>query len=271
MEIFRTFEHQGKTLQLAVDETVLSSKPQAKTTSRLAPGSGIIEIQSLALSAEKIAAGEKLTLSAQISGNKIAYLFTEILFHDPELNQYYGPILREYIACEQNREVNGMSHPVWGPEIALSLTLTPRLQILTDGAASALACLLPAGYGSSNQHLDGLHTAANGTSQRARLTFDSSGALQGALVCKGRGTQTTPRALTLRRGDQFCPYVQVLTQAAEGEATWQATKALSTPLTYGEPFRLVAETPIPGEYLAGVLAQDLDGKFTRQYASFRQL
>jgi hypothetical protein len=51
------------------------------------------------------------------------------------------------------------------------------------------------------------------------------------------------------------------------DGKWEVATALSTLLTFREqPLQLVTESPIPGEYLAGILIQDLDRKLTRKYA-----
>jgi hypothetical protein len=41
---------------------------------------------------------------------------------------------------------------------------------------------------------------------------------------------------------------------------------LSTPLAFHDQgLRMTKETPVPGDYLAGILVQDLDGALTRKY------
>ena len=269
MEVFQTFEHNGKVLQLATYEPDPSAKPAAKDPSIKAPGAGKFEIGTINLSADKITAGEEFTLTAQVIGKNIAYIYSEVLFHDKGLKQFYGPVSREYIQADRNKETGGVSRPDWDDTINIAVRLNPGLRLLTDGVDSAFGFLIPTGYGSSDYRLDGLYTPANGAAQRrARITFDSAGETTNVVAYKDQGSRATPHALTFKQGDQFTPFVQILTQPTDENQTWQVTKGLSTPLTFhGLPLRWVAEPLISGDYLIGLLIQDFDGALTRKYAS----
>jgi len=270
MEIFRTFEHNGKVLQLSTYESELPVKPSAAGAPGSAPGTGKLEICQLDLSSEKISSGETLTLNAQISGSNIAFIYTELLFHDTALNQYYGPVAREYVRAGQDQEVRGVSHPHWEPSFNLSLMLTPGLRLLTDGVEYAFAFLLPEGYGNPDYRLDGLYVAAGGDiRRRARLTFDSAGEVKKMLAFKEQSGRLVPYDFTMSQDDQFSPFVHILTPPVDKNSDWQVARGLSTPLTFwGQPFHWVTDLPMPGEYLAGLLVQDLDWKLSRHYTSF---
>lgn len=263
MEIFRTFEYNGRVLQLATFEPESSNKPRIKTSSVNAPGSGQFEIGPIQLSADKIPAGESLTLTAHISGKHTAHIFTEILFYDKDLGQLYGPVAREYIRAEKNKQVNGVSHPAWEDALDLTIQLTPGLRLLTDGTDSAFGFLFPEGYNSSDTYVDGLYAEADGAAQRrARIFFDSAGAVKKMTAYKEQGRRALPHALTLEQGDQFTPFIQILTPPADEIKT-----GLSTPLTYrGAPLRWESELPLPGDYWVGIIIQDLDGGLTRKYS-----
>ena len=270
MEVFQTFEYNGKILQLATYEPEPSAKPTAKASSIKAPGAGKFEIGTITLSAPsaKITAGEEFTLNAQVNGKNIAYIYAEVLFHDKNLNQFYGPVAREYIQADRNKETGGVSRPDWDDTINLAVRLNPGLRLLTDGVDSAFGFLIPAGYNDSDYRLDGLYTPAAGAAQRrARITFDSTGKTTDVVAYKEQGSHATPHALTLKQGDQFAPFVQILTQPTNEGQTWQVTKGLSTPLTFhGQPLRFVEEPLMSGDYLIGLLVQDLDGGLARKYA-----
>jgi len=258
MTTFQTFEHNGKVLQLATYKSPSASKPKKASAVR-APGAGKFEIVQINLS-------DDLTLTAQISGKNIAYIFTEILFKDG--GQYYGPVAREYIQADQNKETGGISRPDWDDTINLSIKLRPSLPLLTNGVDSAFAFATPTGYGISGWRLDGQYTSADSQTTRARITFDSDGKIKEILAIKEKGTKSTPHALTPKPGDTFAPFVQVLAEQ-DGKSPRETETVLSTPLTFGDqPFRLEKESLIPGNYLAGILIQDLDGKFTRKYVPF---
>jgi hypothetical protein len=258
MTVIQTFEHNGKVLQLITYE----SAPPKPTKSIRAPGAGKFEIGQINLS-------DEFTLTAQITGKNIAYIYTEILLKDKNLNQFYGPIAREYIQADRDKETGGISRPDWDDTINLAVTLRPSLTLLTDGVDSAFGFCIPEGYRNPNYRLDGLYAPADGTApRRARITFDSNGETKEIVVFKEQGRRSTPHALTPKQDDQFAPFVQILTQPARAaeNGKWEATTALSTPLTFRQqPLQLITEYPMPAEYLVGILVQDLDGGFTRKY------
>jgi hypothetical protein len=258
MTILKTFEYKGRVLKLSTYDT--PAKPAKKPSARRAPGrfASDFEISQLALDGD--------TLTAQISGEHIAYLFVEILMKDGD--KYYGPVLREYIPADSDKETSGVKHPDWSNPISLSIPLRPSLTLLTDGVNSAFAFCIPEGYRVSGCHLDGQYTsAAEGSQSRARITFDGDGTPRAKeiLAFKEQRMKSIPRPVTPKPGDTFAPFVQVLT---EEDGRWTTETVLSTALTFGDqPFRLEKESLIPCEYLVGVLVQDLDGGFTRKYVS----
>jgi hypothetical protein len=258
MEVFQTFEHNGRLLQIAAYESE-SPKP-AKASSTRAPGAGKFEIGQINLS-------DDFTLTAQVAGKNIAYIYTEVLLKDKNLNQFYGPVSRVYIQADQDKETDGINYPDWDEEINLAATLRPSLRLLTDGVDSAFCFSIPEAYENPNYRLDGLYTPADGAApRRACITFDSNGKTKEILAFKEQGRLATPHILTPNQEDQFAPFVQILTPAVEEDGKWDVTAALSNPLTFrDQPLCIVAETPMPAEYLVGILIQDLDGKFTRKY------
>jgi hypothetical protein len=261
MEIFRTFTHNGKSLQLAAYEPDAQPHPAVHR----APGTGDFTVESLSLSAAAIHPGDELTLTAQVSGENIAFIYTEILLRDPELEQFYGPVTQEYLRAGRDKETGEVTYPDWDATIAISSRIQPHLRLLTDGTDYAFCFSSPAGYTSSDTWLEGLYTSADGeTLRRARLTFDADGMLTRAVAYKSRGGA---HALRFQPDDQFAPFVQILTPPSAENPAWQATTGLSTSLTFrGQPFHWQPETLIPGNYLAGLLIQDLDGALTRRYA-----
>lgn len=270
MDIMRTFEHNGRALKVAAYEPEITAMPSLSGASVIAPGTGKFEIGPLNLSAEKIAPGESLTLCAQITGENIAFIYSEILLYDSELGHYYGPVAQEYVLSGKNTEVQGVIYPVWEAEIKLALNLSPSMRILSDGVDSAFAFMRPEGYGQASYQLEGLYNRAGSDSRRrARLKFGSAGEVSSMLIYKERGGRSAPHALTISSGDQFSPFVQILTCSSSEKPVWQVTRGISTALTWREAgFRWTEETPMPGEYLLGLVIQDLDGARTRQYAPF---
>ncbi|MCA1899347.1 MAG: hypothetical protein LDL50_01435, partial [Chloroflexi bacterium] len=171
MTLLKTFEHKGRALKLSAYDA--PAKPAKKQPVRRAPGAGGFEVTQLAFNDN--------TLTAQISGVGVAYLFAEILMKDGET--CYGPVLREYILADSDKETGGILRPDWGNPIRLSIPLRPSLTLLTDGVDSAFAFCLPTGYRVSGCRLDGQFTAAESQS-RARLVFDGDGNIKEILAFK---------------------------------------------------------------------------------------
>jgi hypothetical protein len=260
MEALQTFEHNGKVLRLFPYEAE-SPKP-ARASSLRTPGAGRFEINRIDLARED----GGLTLTAQVGGRNIAYIYTEILHKDPTVDRYYGPVAREHVQANRNKESRGISRPDWDDPVDLAVALRPSLRLLTDGVDWAFCFSIPESYGNPGYRLAGLYTPAGGAAPlRAGFTFDSAGGTKRILAYKEQGGRSTPRALTPKQGDRFSPFVQVLTPPAEG-GDWEVATALSGPLTFrDERFRVVTETPMAGDYLVGLLVQDLDGRLTRKY------
>jgi len=267
MEICQTFEYNGRVLQLAKYEPEITSRAASTKAARVrAPGAGKFEIGQIDLSASD----EEFTLTTQVSGKNIAYIYTEILLKDKILDQFYGPVAREYIHADRDKEIGGNIHPVWDDTINLSVRLRLSMHLLTDGVDSAFGFLIPEGYRNPDYRLDGLYTSADGTSHRACITFDSNGEIKDIVTYKEQGRRSMPHAIIPKQGEQFTPFVQILTppERAKENGKWEATTALSTLLTFrNQSLRVAKEAPMPADYLVGILIQDLDGKLARKYTS----
>jgi hypothetical protein len=260
MEMLQTYEHGGAVLQLA------SYEPEAprpvRAVSLRAPGAGNFEVTEL-----ELAEGEEgLTLTAQVSGRNIAYIYTELLLKDKSLERFYGPVAREHLQADRNSETGGLSRPVWDDPIDVRVRLRRSLRLLSDGVGSAFCFSAPERYGSLDYRLSGLYTPVGGAaSLRVVLVFGGDGEIKRISAYEGQGRRFAPRALSPKQGDRFAPFVQVLTPpVADGD--WGVATAVSNLLTFGDqPLRVVTGPSVPGHYLAGLLIQDLDGGLVRKY------
>ena len=270
MDISRTFDVNGRALKIICNEPELPAAPSDFEMDGVAPGAGNFEIGPMKLSADEIAPGESLSLSVQISGSNIAFIYTEILFQDQEQGLYYGPVVQEYVHSATEEDVQGVIYPIWDSEIKLEINITSALRVLTDGVDSAFAFMYPTNYAQDGRCLDGLFTRAGGDSpRRAQIKFNSAGEITGILVFKEKGGHSMPHALTMMPGDQFTPFVQILTCPGDENPVWQTARGTSTTLTLRETaLRCVNEAPIAGNYLLGLVVEDMDGEKTRQYVPF---
>jgi len=260
MKLLQAFEYQGTVLRLFTYDSG-SSKP-ATPSSRHASGGGRFEIEPVGLSA----VGNELTLSTRVTGKSFAYIFVEMLLKDPGADRFFGPMTREHIRADRNREIGGLPRPDWDDPVDITVRLRPSLRLLTDGVDSAFCCSVPEGYGDPGHRLSGLYTPVRGAGPlQASITIDSAGDLRRVVAFRERDGHSLPRALTPASGDRFSPFVQVHALSSEGW-DWNIATALSTPLTISNNrLRMVVCSPLPGEYLSGLAVEDLDGKLTRRY------
>jgi hypothetical protein len=276
MSTFRTFHHAGRTLELATFEApTRKASPTARslrTRSKIiAPGAGAFEIEPIALSADEIAWGEAVTLSARVSGKNIAFIYVDVALYDQERDQLYGPVYRDYIQASHDKEVGGVIYPDWEDSIRVEIEIEPVLRVLTDGVDSAFGFVSPERYGVAAADavywLDGLYAAASGqTPRNARMFFDSAGKMDRVLGL-GKFGKGAPRALTPQPGNQFTPFAQALVPSQDEVGGWQREKCLTNTLTFHTPsIWWEEEDLIPGAYLAGIVIQDLDGNLSRKYA-----
>lgn len=282
MQISRTIEINGRIMRLGPyepEEPAGSAQAgwwrpadrerrSASVARQRPPGAGRFQIDEIDVSLD--AGG--LAMRTRVRGRNVAYVFAEVLLRDNDLGRCYGPVVREHIPAAGLRQTRGVVRPVWGDPVDVCVTLYPGLRVLTDVVESAFYFSVPERYDSSNRRLRGLYARAGGGAPfRAALTFDHEGELLGAVAYHERRGRSIPRAFIPKPGDQVSPFVEVLIpetgERAEDGGEWRVETALSTALTFGdEPFSVITEPLSPGDYVAGVVIQDLDGGLTRRYA-----
>lgn len=261
----RAFEHRGMVLRITGRELERSRPGDPRRPSSVrAPGAGRVEIERLTLAH----ADRGIELSGRVNGRLVAYIYAEMLLEDAAAGFLFGPVVREHVRAARHREVRGVMRPEWDDPVDLTVTLSSSLHVVTDGSDSAFCFSTPEGYESSHRRLEGLYTPAGSkASLRAVLTYDVSGEVRGVAAYRPRGRVSMPRALSLKEGDCFIPMVQILEPSSDG-AGWAVADAFSTRLTIRErPLRVLREPLLPGDYVAGLVVQDLDGGLTRVYVS----
>jgi hypothetical protein len=270
MELVRTFIVNDWELKIAFNEPEKGDKPSKVVDAVTAPGTGNYKIGAMQLEADKIASGESLNLSVQISGENIAFLFTEVYYKDLEFAYYYGPVTQEYVRSAVEKEANGLVHPVWDQEINLSLEIKPIIRVVTDGMNAAFAFMHPVGYGSEEYQLEGLFTKnGSGNLNKARLKFDNTGELTDKRVIQEKHGRLVTHDLAIKSGDMFIPGVHVLTALNLSNPRMHTLHGISGTLNKLEdPFHWVDEAALAGDYLLGLVVEDFNGDQTRHYVPF---
>lgn len=279
MDVLHTYEHNG----LALTVTGLAEVPASARIARTrAPGAGGFAIGEVRAALH----GADVALGAGITGRNVAYVYAEVLLKDPGADRYFGPVVRQHVRAPQERETGVPPHsavvrPDWGtqtdldvdPGLDLEFDLHVDLTLLSDGRDAVFCFSAPAGYADPDRLVDGMYATAAGTIPfRARVTLGPDGEVRRVVGYKGLTRRALPRPFQPRPGDRFTPFVEVLAPApppkGRGEG-WTVSRALTTSLTFGEAgLRAVTQTPLPGDYLAGFLVEDLDGGLARKYAPF---
>ena len=269
MDILRTYSCQGYTLEIAALEPEMAptSPPLANLC---APGAGQFELGAVQLSASTLSPGQSTMATMPIENNaKIGYVFFELFLYDVERGQAYGPVMRNYLQAPGYHRVSGVKIPEWKALKVAAYKFLPGLVVLQDGEHGAFGFLSPERYGmprrdAINQVHGFLTFAETGAKRRATVQF-RGGRLRDVLVQGGAGLVGAMRSYAPLRGDQFTPYVSILSQ---NEHVWRESRGQSNSLNIGERSLRLLESPlIPGTYLAGFAVQDLDGKLHRRFAS----
>lgn len=270
MELVRTFVVNYWELKIAFNEPAKGGAPSKSEASVNAPGAGNYKIDVLQLKTDRIAPGEALTLSLQISGENIAFLYTEVYHKDKSLPYYYGPLTHDVVRSTVEKEVNGLVHPVWDPEIKLTLEVAPVIRVLTDGLSAAFAFMHPLGYGVEGYQLEGLFTKkGSGNSNKARFKFDSTGEMTDKRVIQEKRGRLVSHDLVIKPGDMFIPGVHVLTDMNIGNPKSHSLHGISGTLTkLDESFHWVDEAALVGDYLLGVVVEDFNGDQYHHYVPF---
>lgn len=283
MHVFKTFTHLGTTFELAVPDSEIEAlspvlpepaQPSAAWSADLPAGD--IQIGPISLSAATIAPGESVGISAQITGKTVAFVYVDVLFYDSERDQAYGPVYRNHVMAEHEKEVGGVWHPDWAETIEVAYEFNPALPVLTDGEASAVAAVFPGRYGGESHDeafdeeysLNGQYTFTQDQEARdATLYLNSDGGMNRILGFTGKLRWGAPRQITPNSGDQFRPEVPIFAPPQADRTDWRLSTCYTNQLTFHNPLLTWSEIdPIPGTYLVGLAVQDFDGAFTRRYA-----
>lgn len=270
MELVRTYIVNDWELKIAFNEPNNASVPSKLIQTLVAPGAAKYQIDTLQLEADKISPGESLKLSVQISGENIAFLFTEIYFKDQEYDYYYGPLMQEHVRSAVEKEITGLVHPVWDSEINLSLEISPVIRVLTDGLNAAFAFMHPLEYAQEGCQLEGLFTKKDsGNANRARLKFDLDGEMTDKQIILEKRGRLVTHDLTIKSGDMFIPTVKVLTDFNLSNPKMHSLRGISGTLTKLEdPFHWVDEAALAGDYLLGLVIEDYNGDQYHHYLPF---
>ena len=235
-----------------------------------APGAGKIEVSPITASSTTAAPGSPITLSADIRGTNIGYIYLFVGYFDRAANSIMI-IDTDYLQSPDTREQAGVFYPVWKEDETFTMRLQwdPTVFQVSDGQDTQVVALTPQTYGAGPRDavytLDGTYTYTNDRqSRRARLYF-RDGKLQHVFGFEGDAAAGAPREIIPQTGDTFTVLETWMDIDATGKSTGTSTQEGKT-LTFGDQMFTWEEVyAAAGEYVVGFLVQDLDGNTQEVY------
>lgn len=240
----------------------------AAATAALSTPAKPIRVSPITLSAEVAAPGAPVAIQSEISGDRLGYVYSFIGRFLPTEDVLIIED-RDYIFADEDQTVGGVTYPVWPEEgFIAEFTWKPTVYAISDGETSLRVLFQPESYGESPTYsVDAVYHFQNGSPDRFARLFFRDGELVQILGFTGAETNGVGAPWEIRPtpGD----IVTILEQginlaAAEGED--DAYQREVGELTFGDTRFFIEETPAPsGNYVVGIIAQDLDGNTYEQY------
>jgi len=284
---YLTFHYTGETFDpAAADLTVLTPAQSAQTdftqaaqesapqtnANIVAPGAGKIAIAPITVSANEIGPDGKVTLSTEISGSNIGYIYYYVSYYDKESDSYLTAD-KGFIASETTKEIGGVYYPDWGNDSTISFDFDwePTLYFMSDGneANDQFAYFEPTVYGvdaSGNIYtVRGTFKYADSDSEiDAIMEFNGKGKMQNIFGFNGQNGTGAPREISPQAGDTFTITEEWLdfTQNPDGEFV----DYVGGTMTFGDtPFTMAPYYAYSGNYTLGIIVTDLNGNDVSEF------
>ncbi|MGB4595991.1 MAG: clostripain-related cysteine peptidase [Anaerolineaceae bacterium] len=260
---FLAFHYAGRQFQATAAE------PITATVSRI-PGAGNITVSAIRASDDSVSPGEAITLSADISGENIGYIYLFTGLYDQASNSILVADT-DYLESEQTSELEAVYYPDWpdAQTFTLNFEFEPLLFSIKDGTQQVLALFDPVNYGANADQaiytVRGTYTFTETGEQRlARLYFKNENLFQ---VMGFKGTEEVSEAseITPKVGDTFTPSRKWLDLNANGQVTGTSYDDGETLIFGTSAWTWKLEYAPEGQYLVGFLVGDLDGNLTPAY------
>lgn len=226
-----------------------------------------LQVAPIRLSAEVAYPDAPVTVETEISGERVAFVYSFIGRFLPEEDVL---ILedQDFLFAEEDTTVGGVTYPQWpAGTFTVAYDWSPVVYAISDGATSIRTLFSPESYGAQPTYaVEGIYTFADGSPDRYARLFFRNGELAQVFAFIGTANNGAgaPREITPRPGDQFTVLAQGFNLS--DDATDKFYSAESGTLTFGAQRFFIEETPAPsGNYVVGVIAEDLDGNQVEAY------
>ncbi|MFA5451834.1 MAG: clostripain-related cysteine peptidase, partial [Dehalococcoidales bacterium] len=255
---FLAFHYTGRNFELGDAEVVVPD-----SSSIASPASGDFSINSLASSSSTASRNRPITLTADISGQNIGYIYLFAGYLDEQANSLFIAD-RDYIESPDLRLVDGVYYPDWGEgDFTLEFIWEPIVFAINDGVSSVTALFNPESYGLTAEEavysVDGIyHFTGENTECYARMYF-TNGIMQKVVGFTGSSGSGAPREITPAQGDRFTVLENWLDLDAYGNAINTATKKGGALTFASDTFTWEVLDAATGTYKVGFIIEDLDG------------
>lgn len=236
------------------------------------PGAGAIEISEIRKSRDWAAPGQPVTLKADIRGQNIGYVYLFTGFYDQSSNSIFVADL-DYLASPDTRQVEGIYYPDWGEsgEFTLEFEWEPLMFAITDGQSSQIALFSPQSYGATAEEatytVEGIYTFGDSGESRQAVLLFRNGFLRQVFGFTGSEEAGAPREIIPQPGDQFTILEKWLDLDSNGNIVQEAFQEGGI-LTFTEQtFQWQELDAAVGNYIVGIIVEDLDGNQYPAYTS----
>jgi hypothetical protein len=255
---------------IPIDQAAKKAVVPGSGTKTRAPGAGSIDVSPVVLSSKVASPGKPITMSTDIQGKNIGYIYLFVGYYDKAANSI-NVTDTDYLESPDTQEANGIFYPKWkeNQPFTMKLSWDPTVFAIKDGKNTVVALFNPEQYGASAKDaeytVDGTYTYKDsGDQRRARLYF-RDGQLRQVFGFTNTGDTGAPREITPQTGDTFTIQEKWLDLDASGQVKQTATQDGRT-LTFGSQMFQMAEVyAAAGDYIVGFVVEDLDGNRQEVY------
>jgi clostripain len=235
-----------------------------------APGANKIEIAPIELSGEAASTGKPVTISTTVKGENVSYLyiFSGRFTKDQDQLQV---IDLDYIDSEDTKTIDDRIIPEWGEgDIPIEMDWQPTSYVVNDGTHKQMVVLEPDTFGVGTEDtiysVNGIYKFANGESDRyAIIYFDGDGNMMNVVGFSTTEPVGPQHEITPEKGDQFSILHQYIPMTDKGGETDTVYKEAGI-LTFGDtPWTWEEHPSAKGQYLIGIIAEDMDGNSYAEY------
>jgi hypothetical protein len=226
-----------------------------------------LQVAPIRLSAEVAYPDAPVSVETEVTGARVAYVYSFIGRFLPEEDVLIVED-QDFLFSDADTTVGGVTYPQWPDgSFTVGYDWEPLVYAISDGETAIRTLFAPETYGEQPTYVvEALYTFADGSPDRYARLFFRDGTLAQVFGFTGAGTTGagTPREITPQPGDQVTVFAQGYNFAEDAEDELYLAEAGT--LTFGDtPFTLEV-TPAPsGNYVVGVIAEDLDGNEVEAY------